>query len=306
MFKKVWAWLLLPILMMLGASTSQAMEVDDEDIIKVWQDPSTHQETPDNFIPCPLSKEQLAEHYSLTFTGATTPFYTKQEAAMRKFYLDPPLSKPITSSPHSRQGKTSMTPMAVSSIETRAKTLDEFAGFSAKWLHLEPTMELASNPQVVAKYVGFHVAKGTNESTINKITTHLHQVCLTFLPSTSCPKLTHQDPTQLSKVNDWYTNLCGKMLASISKHYQARDEGITLWKVWEATSHKWDAFQAKFKVGGSLLDCQLVLALLEYGACLPWLLGSPTCGPTLECRRQRASGPPHFGGSASSVCLPSL
>lgn len=263
MLKKVWAWLLLPILMMLGASTSQAMEVDEEDAINVWQDSSTPQEDPSSFTPCPLSKGQLDEHYSLTTIGATTPFYTRQEAAMRHFYQDPPLTKPVTSPPHSRQAKASMAPMAESTINTRAKAVNEFVGFAHKWLHLEPTMELVSNPTVVAKFVGFHVAKGTNESTLTKITTHLHQVHLSFIPSPSCPKLHPQDHARASQVNDWYTNLCGKMLASVTKHYTAREQGITLWRVWEATSHKWTAFQAKLKVDGvvGMHACELVCGL---------------------------------------------
>lgn len=263
MFKRVWAWLWMPILMMVGASTSKAMEVDEDDPIKAWQDPSSHPDLPSTFIPCPLSKEQLAEPYSLTTTGATTPFYTKQEAAMRQFYIDPPLTKPISSPSTSKRGaKASMQPMAEPTIATRARTMAELVGFAAKWLHMEPSMELASNPIVVAKYIGFHVAKGTKESTLTKITTHLHQVHLTFIPSTACPKLTHHDPPHASKVNDWYTNLCAKMLASVTKHYKAKEEGTTLWQVWEAISHKWQAFQAKLKVCEMWFDCRL--GLLEF------------------------------------------
>ena len=158
---------------------------------------------------------------------------------MRQFYIDPPLTKPISSPSTSKRGaKASMQPMAEPTIATRARTMAELVGFAAKWLHMEPSMELASNPIVVAKYIGFHVAKGTKESTLTKITTHLHQVHLTFIPSTACPKLTHHDPPHASKVNDWYTNLCAKMLASVTKHYKAKEEGTTLWQVWEAISHK--------------------------------------------------------------------
>ena len=119
MLNKVWAWLLLPILMMVGPSTSQAMEMDEEDTIKVWQDPSSHPAIPHHYIPCPLNKHQLSQPYSINSTSPPSTLYKQQESSMREFYKDPPLTKPITSPKASRQAKASMQGLAEPTIDTR-------------------------------------------------------------------------------------------------------------------------------------------------------------------------------------------
>lgn len=178
--------------------------------------------------------------------------YGKQEEALATFSLDPPLTKPL---PHStstkkRMGKHNMKPLSHPTLETRVRTLREYVGFAFKWLDLRPTMELVLHPQVVAKYFGFHVAKGTQEGTLKRIATHLHQAT-TFVLSNECPKTPPSlSTTHTNKTLEWYTNLNGKILASISTTYKAKERGTTLWEVWEATTTKWTKFLANFKVGG--------------------------------------------------------
>lgn len=223
------------------------MEVDDgDDPIKVWQDPKAYPPIPSDFIPCPLNESQLDEPYSLSTQGKPS-FYSKQEEALSDFFTKPPLTKPIPTS-SSKRAKSNMRPLALETINMRVRTMDEFIGFCTKWLHLMPTMEHAMDPQVVAKYMGFHVAKGTQHSTLKRISTHLHQSII-FVNSEHCPrKHQAQDGATHKSTMDWFTNLNGSLLASISTHFKARDKGITLWSVWEATLSQWEAFQAKLNV----------------------------------------------------------
>lgn len=224
------------------------MEVDEEDPIKVWQDPTSYPPIPDDFIVCPLKGDALKDNYSLNIQGIPS-FYSKQVRAMTTFYTHPPLTKPIPTST-SKHAKANMAPLGPDTIEIRERTLNEFVGFCAKWLNLKPTMEHALDPQVVAKYMGFHVAKGSKEGTLKRISTNLSQAT-TFITSTFCPKLfPTMDDAQLKDIKAWYSNLNGRILASMLKHNKAKHEGITLWMVWEASHSKWQAFQMKLKVGG--------------------------------------------------------
>lgn len=127
--------------------------------------------------------------------------------------------------------------------------MQEFVGFCFKWLHLEPSMKWVMHPQVVAKYFGFHVAKGTSIDTMHNIATHIYQV-VEFVTSSGWPSHHHWGQSHIDATLGWLSNLKGKTIPTIKKHYQAKEEGITLWKVWEATLAKWDKLQAKLHVSG--------------------------------------------------------
>lgn len=232
------------------------MEVDEEDHMAVWRDPNAHPTIPDDFIKCPLSDGELKDYYSLSHQGAPNS-YLNQERAMRRFFSNPPLTKEVPTTPSSsKKGKANMKALAPATLELRVRTMDEFIGFCAKWLNLTPTMEHALSPQVVAKYMGFHVAKGSEERTLKRIATQLHQ-SITFITHKDFPSKhsTHVDAPSLKALDDWYSNLNGKIMASISTHKQAIKKGVTLWSVWEASLSKWQAFQANLKVSGDGCPC---------------------------------------------------
>lgn len=222
------------------------MEEDEEDALKVWQASSSFPRYPDDFIKCPLNEEQLKDFYSLGRQGIPSS-YSKQEEAFTQLCKDQPLTKPIPTSPN-KKAKANMQALGHETIQTRLKVLDEFVGFCVKWLNQPATMELALHPQLVAKYMGFRVARGSSVGTLKNIATNLHQASL-LINHTKCPKLQPAlDATTMEATKSWYTNLNGKVLASISTHYQAKEKGITLWSVWEATLTRWQALQAKLKV----------------------------------------------------------
>ncbi|MFN7835816.1 MAG: hypothetical protein ACK5NY_08555 [Burkholderiaceae bacterium] len=222
----------------------------EQDPIKVWRDPTSYPFIPDHFIECPLGQDDLShEYYSLSSQGVPS-FYLKQENLMKENSMDKPLTTHTTTSP-SKRAKT-MASLAPSTLRMRVRVVREFIGFCAKWLHLPITMEHVLNPQVVAKYMGFHVAKGTSESSLHVYATHLHQVALTFVTTPTCPKMLPSiDAPTLASIMEWFSNLNSKLLASITSHYKAKPN-LTLWRVWEACLSKWHTFQAKWvSEGGS-------------------------------------------------------
>lgn len=231
-------------------SIEVVLEEDGEVTFKEWQAFSSYPTFPSGYIDCPLSKEQLEERYSLTHVAPTylssPTTYSKQEEALETFTLNPPLTKPTNPK---KKAKHNMKPISHATYKTRVRTLNEFVGFAYKWLDLEPTMELVMHPQVVAKYFGFHVAKGTKEGTLKRIATHLHQAS-TFVLSQDCPKTKPLPQAHTNSTLEWYTNLNGKILASISTTYEAKERGTTLWEVWEATTKKWTTFLSNLKVSG--------------------------------------------------------
>lgn len=228
------------------------MEREDEVPFETWKQFAAFPSYPRGYIECPLSTDQLAACFSLVQVAPSVlepnTAYSDQEAAMRAFYTDPPLTKPLpTSSRPFKRAKHTMNPLASPTLETRVRTLREFVGFAYKWLELVPTMELVMHPQVVAKFFGFHAAKGTQEGTLKRLATHLQQATA-FVLSPDCPKKKPFLQATIKATLEWYTNLNGKILASISTAYTAREQGTTLWEVWEATTAKWLAFTAKLKV----------------------------------------------------------
>lgn len=219
----------------------------DEDPIKVWQDPHSHPPIPDHIIMCPLGQDDLEhEYYSLTHQGVPS-FYLKQEKLLKEASSNKPLTMPIPTS-STKKAKKAMAPLAPSTLDMRVRVMREFIGFCAKWLHLPPTMEHVLNPQVVAKYMGFHLAKGNKESTLHLYATHLHQVASTFVSTTMCPKaLTPMASPTLTSVMAWYVNLVAKLLATSPTQPKAKSS-ITLWGVWQACLTKWSSFQHKLNV----------------------------------------------------------
>lgn len=269
------------------------MEVDvDEDPMEVWQSHDVYPTIPHAYIECPLSKDQLGEAYSLPLVSpqdmAPSSLYAKQENAMCAFYQDPPLTKPTPSNPKGR-AKHYMRPLAAQTLDTRVRTVREYVGFAYKWLGVQATMELVLHPQVVAKYFGFHVAKGTQEGTLKRIATQLSQAT-TFVMSSHCPKpkAPPMGPTHLKATSQWYTNLNGKLLASINASHTTRGKLVTLWNVWEATLTKYAKFVAKLKVRGGMWGCPLPCT--HPHPPIPWCVGaqgqmdpSPTQRMPREC-----------------------
>lgn len=255
--------------------------MDEWDPIKEWVDPNAYPFFPKHFIPCPLTHDELKQPFSLDVVGIPS-FYRAQEKAMVEFYTSKPFTIPTSPT---KKAKASMAALAPDTLDLRVRVMREFIGFTTKWLHLPATMEHVLNPQVVAKYIGFHVAKGNKESYMHSTSIHLSQVA-TFVNLEDCPKrLDPLDDATWRKVDGWYTNIKG-FLASISTHYQAKEKGITLWSVWQAVLSMWASFLAKFKVSGvhlsgPYLSGSYVNVLCRLGCASPTIGTHPMVQPHL-------------------------
>lgn len=95
------------------------------DPIANWQDHKAWSTFPKDFIPCPLSQDQLKQHYSLhSFAIKETKppsSYHKEEESLEAYYLNPPITKHTntTPQPHKRTRHQPMKPLSHETIETR-------------------------------------------------------------------------------------------------------------------------------------------------------------------------------------------
>lgn len=193
----VWAWMarhkgimlvgglscimmVLPFLMDLGASTSQApqpptggvprmedgleyLQEEGHDALAQWKSQDAWDEFPDHMIPWPLSSQDASNiYYSMDQAPPTlnTTLYESQLAKLKSNMEDPPVNK-TAKFPHKRPKMAAYTP---GTIQTRLTNLSQFIGFCYHFLNLAPTLELCMNAQAVAKYWGFLKARGVKAS----------------------------------------------------------------------------------------------------------------------------------------------
>lgn len=176
--------------------------------------------------------------------GAADSLFSQQVAAMRDFYLDPPLTKP------SKRSRAAMKPLAPSTLATREKTLEEFVGFAVLWLRRKATIELVLRPLHVAKFFGFLQARGCALGTMKRAATHLGQT-VTFAISDQCPRLGSWSPGWIEQVDDWYANLNSKLTAQLASHPTSYlDMDVTLWEAWQHAIAAWASFKEAFNLAG--------------------------------------------------------
>lgn len=205
------------------------------------------------YIPaCPLPADELKLPYSLSRVQPQAlnsgSLYAQQLEAMQLFYTDPPLTKP------SKRHKPAMKALALSTLATRGRTLEEFVGFAVRWLGYQPTMELVMKPLTVAKFMGFLLERGCAISTLKRVATHLGQA-VTFVISEACPGTKRWSGEWMEQVDDWYANLNSRLcvlLTSYPSNYVHVD--MTLWEAWEHSRIAWDSFTTAFQVSWSACD----------------------------------------------------
>lgn len=220
-----------------------------------WEStPTSHTTFPKGYISCPLDPNNLRASYSLTSHSPQVvdgpSLYHDQEQAYIQSKTTRDLSRPIT--PHSKREASNQTLLSPQTIQSRVDATRAFIGFCVLHLHLDPMMELLMEPLYVAKYLGFHVAKRTSFSTINKMATHLKQMAK-FVDSQACPKGTNitWSPYWSKQVLNWFSNLKTKALLEWKEHKEEPAIDTTLWSVWEHTLNKWNSFLEKFKVSAN-------------------------------------------------------
>lgn len=139
-------------------------EESDDDLLSNWRKNEGFEEMPDYPTPWPLENDHplVTSNYSITNRATTsttdTSTYKKQIVAMEKIMKDRPAS--VQCRPSCKKPK--MSPYEVESIRSRKGVADSFVGFCHHVMELEPTMEHMMDSIVIAKYWGWHIARGTD------------------------------------------------------------------------------------------------------------------------------------------------
>lgn len=131
----------------------------------------------------------------------------------------------------------------------RSVHLDRIIGFGAKYLKLEPSMDVILFPHVVAKYLGFQQARGAKPGYLSTMAQELKSA-IPFVQHAWCPKYQTFTPEYFSKVATWWERLSTRMRSKAREApkpvYVSQE--VTLWDAWMHIDTKWDAFKHAFKV----------------------------------------------------------
>ena len=266
-------------------------------MMEEWRGSQGHPEFPDGPIQPPCSKEELMGYFSLDNVAPRhlEPGTTSgdQLSSLVTYLKDAPLTK--KAKPHT-SSTSGMASQQATTIATKKKTISQFLGFCLSHLHLSPTLEHIMRPTLVAKFIGFHEAKGSKPSTIKRVVDQLASLTPFVSSPRFCPCVPQFPQSFISQVDDWYTNLCGKANSKAIRHYKklappAKD--VTLWQIMEGAKAKWNAFVASYQVGTLHGD-------MPWGACP--CITSPT--PPLPPRPRGAGGPGSWSRSASLLAWP--
>ena len=236
----------------------------EEDVVAVWESAEGFDLVPARLIACPLADRQLLAAYSMPraaqVAGISTQQWDAQLAAQQQSMLEPKLSK------KRRLDKpaATMRPLSPNTVRNRQETQQLFVGFCVTFLSQEPSLALALQPQLAAKYFGFLLARGRLQQrkpqrTRNSITHHCNMLIATVHFVLSDEWQWQQwgqpyCPVDLQRVLDWYANVRNQ--ASVI-NYAVRVPGtllpsnMTYHMAISFTTGKWDEFVAAFKVGRS-------------------------------------------------------
>lgn len=236
---------------------------DDEDVLNIMQIWQSHDydSVPEDFIPCPLSEQQLREFYSLDRLAHEQQIdlilYRAQEHQLRQFLGAP---KP---SQQRKRGRSGMQPLTDPTINTRLGCINEYVGFAAKWQGEQPTMELVMQPQLLSKYGGFMLAKKLGYSTIMKNLSQL-KLAVDFINSTAYTGGKGWEEGDAAIVKDWIASKISQL------KWQSNNSTLpstqTLFQVWEHHTKKWNEFKEAFKVSRQLASCGVCACMC--GVCL--------------------------------------
>ena len=228
-----------------------------EDQMATWQGREGHERYPEDAIYCPLTKGQLGVYFSLGHHGTEEQrggLYKQQADAHHTYMLNPPLSKKRGAD---RSAKAAMSGLGHITISQRWRAMDCYIGFCVLFQHVGASFEHIMDPMLVAKYVGFLIAKGRAASSIKVYIGHLAET-VAFVISHHCPGGLAFSPQHVAATQAWYTNLGGKLAGWVGARPKPDVQG-KLWEAWEHAEAQWAAFKAAF------------LVCLAAPACTAWL-----------------------------------
>lgn len=226
------------------------MEEDGEPVA-LWQGRAAYDESPDDYILCPLSSFRLGENHSLSKVAPINfeegAVYKGQLDALTKYCMKPSLNKAVRKNSGSKRAKPTMSGMAPSSFKTRQRVVEEYLGFCVKWQGQEASMVLVGDRQLVAKYIGYLVAKECALGTVKKACTGLAQAWR-FVSSDECPGGGQRGEAEGGAIIDWFSNLNGKARAAVLANPSRKAKPITLWQAWSGAAASTKAFKEAVEV----------------------------------------------------------
>ena len=251
----------------------------EEGPILLWQSEEGFDQLPTHIIPCPLEGDDLRGYYSLSKVAEEQELdlglWEQELEAQRQSMTHPSLTK------RRLDGKGSMRKLSPASMLTRESCQQQFVGFSVLWLGKSATLEIALQPQVAAKFMGFLLAKDVSPSTLTKYCTQLAET-VEFVLSDGWPWVLHRDEEWAVQVKGWYRNLrlqCNVMAPP------STPTTITLWQAMEVAQSKWDNFVEAFKVGPTRTT-----------------LGQPLLNPPWDVEGGRQAHPPKWDALQENQC----
>jgi hypothetical protein len=158
--------------------------------------------------------------------------------ALKKFKLDPPISR------HGRVKK-----VGPSTVIILENTLDQYLGFCKGKLGLDPSLDLVMQPQMVAKFISFHIAKGNSPSTKLRSVQQISTV-IRFVVSGKCPGAKTWDPAHVAQCTQWYANLKSDIRIEVDATPK-RKCSVGLADVWTAAESEWGLFLEAYQVCGT-------------------------------------------------------
>lgn len=147
--------------------------------IEEWQQDGGHPTFPPDTISCPLSQGALRACYSMEHVCpeqlVAGSAFAKQLEQLGSLLMKPPLNlrRPRGTPASFRQH---MRPLNALSCQNYIRFISQFVGFCHLHLGKDPSLSLLAKPMLLAKYFGFHDAKGTSVWTARCAPAHPLQV----------------------------------------------------------------------------------------------------------------------------------
>jgi hypothetical protein len=236
-----------------------------EGSVEEWKQDGGYPLHPDEIIVCPLEGDDLNGYYSLVRVASDQDIdlgaWEAEVAAQEGWLKGDKLSKKRKS--HSKAG---VQVLKGSTITSRVSSQEQFVGFAVLHLGKQPTMALAMEPLVAAKFMGFLLAREGALSSLMKHCTHLSET-VRFLVSGECPGQQQQqwEQAEVDKVLEWYANLRGQCHRRNLANPTPSTITITLHQAWQYASTKWVEFIVEFQTNNLEWTIQLANQCMDSG-----------------------------------------
>lgn len=187
------------------------------------------------------------------YTPESGTLYQQQLDAITAVLKKPSLNKSVGT--RKRNRVQTQQPAADASIKTRIRHLNCFMGFCINWQGCQASMEPLTDTILIAKYIGFHIARGNTLTTIQQHVFCIKDTVGTIFPQLKCPGVPKLTSMQLQKYLEWTSNVIYRCRSEVAGQPKA-EAGCTLWEVWEHTKAENSKLQGIIEVRHECQCCQ--------------------------------------------------